>query len=94
MDDGDPPGKKPIVWPWDGFGTRADLVRLYGELSGRDMSTLPWFFALACFKLGCILEGTYARSRAGQAPAATGERLHAYALWLMVKAKQLTSTSI
>jgi aminoglycoside phosphotransferase (APT) family kinase protein len=87
---GDPEGKKPMVQPWDGFVSRAELVRLYGEHSGRDMSTMPWFFALACFKLACILEGTFARAKAGQAPIATGERLHAYAIWLLTKAKQLT----
>jgi hypothetical protein len=53
---------------------------------------MPWFFVLACFKLACILEGTFARAKAGQAPFATGERLHAYAVWLLTKAKQLTET--
>src|SRR3546814_1302136 len=42
---GDPDGKNPMVRPWDGFLTRAELVRLYGELSGRDMSAMPWYFA-------------------------------------------------
>ncbi len=59
----------PVVTPWDGFGGRAELVRLYGELTGRDMGALPWFFVLACYKLACLLEGTYARSKAGKAPA-------------------------
>jgi len=62
--------------PWTGFMTRADLVSLYGALSGRDMSDMPWYFVLACYKLGCILEGTYARSLAGLAPPETGVRLH------------------
>jgi aminoglycoside phosphotransferase (APT) family kinase protein len=86
---GDPEGKKPMVTPWDGFVSRAQLVSLYADLSGRDVSNLPWFFALACFKLGCILEGTYARARAGLAPMTTGERLHVYAVWLLKKAKQI-----
>src|SRR5271170_5259592 len=89
-EEGDPDGKKPMVQPWDGFVSRAELVRLYGELSGRDMSAMPWFFVLACFKLACILEGSFARAKAGRAPFATGERLHAYAVWLLTKAKQLT----
>lgn len=93
-EEGDPTegGKAPMVQPWDGFMSRAELVRLYGELTGRDMSAMPWFFTLACYKLGCILEGTYARSKAGQAPAEIGERLHNYALYLFAKAKQLIDT--
>jgi aminoglycoside phosphotransferase (APT) family kinase protein len=88
-EEGDPEGKTPMVQPWDGFVSRAELVRLYGEISGRDMSVMPWFFGLACFKLACILEGTYARAKAGQASMEIGERLHAYAIWLLAKAKQL-----
>ena len=86
---GDPEGKKPMVEPWDNFPTRAELVRLYGELSGRDMRAMPWYSTLACYKLACLLEGTYARSKAGQVPANVGESVHAYALWLMAKAVQL-----
>ncbi|MDB5447780.1 MAG: hypothetical protein JWQ97_3097 [Phenylobacterium sp.] len=89
-EEGDP--KEPMVQPWDGFISRAELVKLYGELTGRDMSAMPWFFTLACYKLGCILEGTYARSKAGQAAADIGERLHDYALYLFAKAKQLIDT--
>jgi aminoglycoside phosphotransferase (APT) family kinase protein len=53
------------------------------------MSDMPWFFALACYKLACLLEGTYARSRQGQVPENIGQSVHAYALWLMNKAKQI-----
>ncbi len=88
LETGDPEGKKPLVQPWDGFMTRAELVRLYGEISGRDMSAMPWFFTLACFKLACLLEGTYARSCAGQIPADIGKSVHGYATWLMNKARQ------
>ncbi|HEY9545074.1 MAG TPA: phosphotransferase family protein [Solimonas sp.] len=86
---GDPDGKNPMVRPWDGFLTRAELIRLYGELSGRDMSAMPWYFALACYKLACLLEGTYARSLTGQIPAKVGAPVHAYAVWLMNKAAQI-----
>jgi len=88
---GDPDGKKPLVQPWENFLTRADLVRLYGEVSGRDVSAAPWFFALACYKLACLLEGTYARSKQGQIPEHIGTSVHGYALWLMKKAKQIIS---
>lgn len=88
-EDGDPEGKGPMVKPWDGFMSRAELVRLYGELSGRDMAETPWFFALACYKLACLLEGTYAASLAGKVPAKVGESVHAYAVWLTTKARQV-----
>jgi aminoglycoside phosphotransferase (APT) family kinase protein len=88
-EEGDPEGKKPLVQPWDGFLPRAELVRLYGEISGRDMSAMPWFFTLACYKLACLLEGTYARSKAGQVPADVGLQVHGYAVWLMTKAMQI-----
>ncbi len=89
---GDPDGKNPLVQPWENFMTRAELVKRYGELSGRDMSEMPWFFALSCYKLACLLEGTYARSRQGQVPENIGKSVHTYALWLMAKALQITNT--
>jgi aminoglycoside phosphotransferase (APT) family kinase protein len=88
---GDP--KEPNVQPWDNFISRNDLIRLYGEHTGRDMSNVGWFFVLACYKLGCILEGSYARSKAGLAPVEIGERLHEYALYLFTKAKALIEAS-
>lgn len=87
--EGDPEGKKPVVSPWDGFLTRSELVTLYGELTGRDMSEVPWFAVLASYKLACILEGSYARACAGKMPKELGEQLHAYALWLMARAQQI-----
>jgi aminoglycoside phosphotransferase (APT) family kinase protein len=86
---GDPDGKRPLVQPWQDFLSRAELVRLYGEISGRDLSAVPWFFTLGCYKLACLLEGTYARSKQGQIPANVGQHVHAYALWLMNKAAQI-----
>jgi aminoglycoside phosphotransferase (APT) family kinase protein len=88
---GDPEGKRPLVQPWEDFLSRAELVKLYGEISGRDMSVVPWFFTLGCYKLACLLEGTYARSRQGQIPENVGKSVHAYALWLMNKAAQIVA---
>ena len=89
LEPGDPQGKNPMVTPWQDFRTRADLVRLYGELTGRDMSSVPWFFALGCYKLACLLEGTYAASKAGKVPAEVGAGVHSYATWLMAKGRQI-----
>lgn len=85
----DPHGQAPLVQPWEDFLPRSELIRLYGAASGRDMGAVPWFFALACFKLACILEGNYARAKAGQAARDVGDRHHARARWLLAKAKQV-----
>ncbi len=85
---GDPEGK-PSQVPWiQGQATRAELVAHYGAVSGRDMSDYPWYFTLACYRLGIILEGTHARAIAGQAPKEFGDLLHAYTLWLFAMANQ------
>lgn len=87
---GDPvvAGRDPAVQPWDGFMTRAELVKLYGALTGRNMQDMPWFFVLACYKLGCLLEGSYARACAGKASMQMGRFLHNYAVWLFMLARQ------
>ncbi|MBA1204279.1 phosphotransferase family protein [Pseudomonas capeferrum] len=93
---GDPEGgvgANPVVQPWADFMSRADLINLYGQLSGRDMLSMPWFFVLACYKLACLLEGTYARSLVGKAPREMGAYLHDYARWLMAKARQLIAAA-
>lgn len=74
------------IEPWDGFATPAELVAHYGAVSGRDLVALDWYFVLACYKLGIILEGTYARACAGKAPRETGDRLHAHTLDLSDRA--------
>jgi aminoglycoside phosphotransferase (APT) family kinase protein len=89
IEEGDPAGRDPVVSPWNGFMTRKELIALYGERTGRDMGEVNWFFALACYKLGCLLEGTYARSLVGQAPKETGDRFHGISSWLFTKAEQL-----
>jgi aminoglycoside phosphotransferase (APT) family kinase protein len=73
--------------------TRSDLITLYCELTRRNSADVPWFFTLACYKLACILEGSYARSLAGQASAETGLRLHGVANWLFTKAERLIGES-
>ncbi len=90
--EGDPPGKDPVVTPWDGLLTRGELVALYGELTGRDMASMPWFAVLGCYKLACILEGSYARALSGKMDRGIGESLHKYALWLMARAQQIIGT--
>ena len=48
-----------------GFPSRAELRARYAERSGRDLSQLDFFVALGYWKLAIILEGVYARYKAG-----------------------------
>lgn len=63
-----------------GLPSTGELIERYATRSSRDLSAIQWYVALACFKPGIALEGMYARSLAGQAPEATGRRLHAMTL--------------
>jgi aminoglycoside phosphotransferase (APT) family kinase protein len=67
----------------------AELVARYAARSDRDTSAVPWYTAMACFKLGIVLEGTYARARAGKAPKLTGDLLHATTLGLFARASSV-----
>jgi hypothetical protein len=58
----------------------------YGERSVRDLETIPWYIALACFKLAIVLEGTHARACAGVADRASGDSLHGTAVALLERA--------
>lgn len=73
------------------YPTIEELIRHYGERSSRDLSHISWYGVLGCFKLGIILEGTYARYCAGKAPKDVAERLHASALRLIERALLLIS---
>src|SRR5690606_8853629 len=59
-----------------GLPSIPEAVERYSEATSRDLSALDWYVVLACFKLGIILEGTYARACAGLAPTSVGDRLH------------------
>jgi hypothetical protein len=50
------------------------------------VSSADWYEVLACYKIGCILEGTYARACAGRAPKDTGDALHARTVGLFERA--------
>jgi aminoglycoside phosphotransferase (APT) family kinase protein len=66
------PGEEPVIAPQaggvDGYPTRAEMARRYEERTGRDLAALPFYEALALFKLAVILEGTFARERAAGVP--------------------------
>jgi aminoglycoside phosphotransferase (APT) family kinase protein len=45
--------------------TRRELVARYAERSGRDVTNLAFYCVLGLFKLACVMEGSFARYRAG-----------------------------
>jgi aminoglycoside phosphotransferase (APT) family kinase protein len=49
----------------EGFPTRAQLVQRYAERTGRHMTHVPFYVALAIWKLAILLEGSYRRHLAG-----------------------------
>lgn len=66
-----------------GLATRSELLDAYAAAGGRRTRRLDWFKALACFKLGIVIEGTWSRYLAGQASAEAAQRLHASATSLI-----------
>ncbi|MBJ7336185.1 phosphotransferase family protein [Mycolicibacterium sp.] len=66
-----------------GLASRSELLDAYTAAGGRRTSQLAWFKALACFKLGIVIEGTWSRYLAGQASWDAGQRLHASATSLI-----------
>ena len=86
-----------VCWPTDpntidagselaalgGLASRRELLDAYRAAGGRSTTHLDWYVALACFKLGVVIEGTWSRYLAGQASREAGERLHASATSLI-----------
>lgn len=83
--DGQSPSEMRVT-PWSGFASIDELVAHYKSGSSRDTSQLRWYAVLACYKLGIILEGTYARACDGKAPVETGKRLHGSCIKLFQRA--------
>ncbi|MGV0791734.1 phosphotransferase family protein [Mycolicibacterium sp. XJ1819] len=62
-----------------GLASRRELLDAYLAAGGRETAHLNWYVAMACFKLGIVIEGTWSRFLVGQASREAGERLHANA---------------
>jgi aminoglycoside phosphotransferase (APT) family kinase protein len=77
------------IEPWSGFPDTRELIAHYAAHSDRDLSALAWYEVLACFKLGILLEGTYARACAGHADPQVGRRFHARTCALFERAVAL-----
>ena len=65
----------PQVTGLEGCLTRAEVVELYAQRSGLDVSTLPWYVSFGFFKLAVVCAGIAARSKAG---AMVGEGFDGY----------------
>jgi aminoglycoside phosphotransferase (APT) family kinase protein len=69
-----PLGLSPVT-ALPGFPNRAELTRLYEERSGRSVTDLGWYRALALWKAAIFLEGNYRRWRAGLSDDAYYEKM-------------------
>ena len=49
-----------------GFPTRAELVERYAEVTGRDVTGLAWYEALALWKAAVFCEALYGRYLRGE----------------------------
>jgi aminoglycoside phosphotransferase (APT) family kinase protein len=77
-----------------GLATRSELVDRYADRSTRDLSAIDWYAALAGFKLGIVLEGTYARACAGKADRGLGEMFHQVACSLVERAQTFATEGV
>jgi aminoglycoside phosphotransferase (APT) family kinase protein len=71
-----------------GFPRTSELASHYAKHASRTVEKIDWYGIFACYKLGILLEGTYARACAGQAQLDVGERLHRQAVWLFARAQR------
>lgn len=55
-----------------GLASRRELLDAYLDAGGRETSRLDWYVAMACFKLGVVIEGTWSRFLIGQASREAG----------------------
>jgi aminoglycoside phosphotransferase (APT) family kinase protein len=81
------------IEPWEGFPGAVQLAAHYAAQSDRDLTCLRWYEVLACFKLGILLEGTFARACAGKADMRVGDRFHARTRALFERAVGLVSNA-
>lgn len=50
----------------DGLPSREELVERYAEATGRDVAALDWYRVFSPWKLGIVLEGSYAKHLRGE----------------------------
>lgn len=84
------PTRPASVAPLDapGLPVQPELIERYAERSGRDVSDIGWYTVLASYRLGIILEGSYARACGGLTPWDVGDRLGGIARALFTQAHE------
>jgi len=80
------------IWQAGRLPSPDRLIERYVQKSGTEIGHLQWYIVMGCFKLGIILEGTYARSCAGLAPKHVGDLLHDTSVRLFERASRLIGT--
>lgn len=65
------------IGPAAGFPPASDLLERYAKTSPLGLSALPWYTALACYKLAVILEGIHYRYTRGQTVGAGFDQIGA-----------------
>jgi aminoglycoside phosphotransferase (APT) family kinase protein len=63
------------VWADDGYPSFEELVEEYSAAVGMSVPELPWYLAMAAFKLAVILEGIHYRYQAGQTVGAGFDKI-------------------
>ena len=63
-------GAAPTTAP--GFSTRAEVLAAYSDATSLDLSDVAFYQAFGYWKLACILQGVFARYRAGATAGDTG----------------------
>ena len=74
--------------------TRVDLVKRYEQVCGLTLPDMTWHATLACFKLGILLEGTFARACAGKASLELGKYMRSIAKLLFARAELFMTSGI
>jgi aminoglycoside phosphotransferase (APT) family kinase protein len=73
--------------------SRSAVVARYSQFTNRDLTHLPWYRVLACYRFAVLLEGTHARAGAGMAKREVGELLHQGAVGLLRQAMRIRDGS-
>lgn len=73
--------------------TSDDLIKRYADHSDRDVSRLDWYRVLASYRLGILLEGSFARAHVDPARWEVGVRLHTIATSLFHQAAQVAEVT-
>lgn len=66
QDEGEALATHAYYFDWSGMPPRAEMAARYAEATGLDITALPFYMALALFKLAVIMEGWYFRYLNGQ----------------------------